>query len=149
MLNCEQMNESLSGYLDDELTQQQHQQIDLHLQACESCSGLLNQMRELCGAVGQSGTSQTLDDQHWQRIKNDAMSNQMQSVGWVLLGVYGLLVCGLAIWGSLMFLADGSIPIVVKLLCAALFLGMSLLFGAVLRQRMIVYKTDKYRKVKI
>lgn len=45
-MNCEQVEERLSAYLDDMLTLEERQEIAIHLQACRSCVALLDELRQ-------------------------------------------------------------------------------------------------------
>ena len=46
-ISDQHVGERLSGYLDGELTQQERQRIDLHLEACDECMKLLGELTEL------------------------------------------------------------------------------------------------------
>ncbi|MDA8745656.1 zf-HC2 domain-containing protein [Rubripirellula amarantea] len=145
MLTCESIGEALSGYLDDELTQQESQRVELHLRECEKCRSLLNQMQTLQQAVGKT-PAMSLDQQHWDRVHQDPIATATETAGWVLLAV--CLLPPLIV-GSVMFLADTGVSVLAKLIAIGSVSGLALLFYTVLRQRMLVSKTDKYRKVKI
>jgi len=45
-MGCERIEELLSPYLEDELTQEQKQTVDTHIHTCPSCAELLSLMRE-------------------------------------------------------------------------------------------------------
>ena len=46
-MNCEQMNDLLSAYLDGELTAQEEEQMHAHLEQCADCRALLEQLQTL------------------------------------------------------------------------------------------------------
>ncbi len=45
-MGCERIEELLSPYLEDELTQEQKQTVETHIHTCPSCAELLSLMRE-------------------------------------------------------------------------------------------------------
>jgi anti-sigma factor RsiW len=45
-MECERIEELLSPYLEDELTQEERQTVDNHLRTCASCAELLSLMRQ-------------------------------------------------------------------------------------------------------
>ena len=71
MNDTHHVEELLSGYLDGELTQQENQRIQLHLQECEHCTGLLKDLRELQTRMGASSLGTTAPD--WRETTNDAL----------------------------------------------------------------------------
>ncbi len=70
----------------------------------------------------------------------------VRGAGWMLL-IAGLLVAGAVFLFA--FLTDNSISLLYKVLMAAIYGGLGLLFVSVLRQRLIERKTDKYKDVEI
>ena len=45
-MKCQEIEVYLSGYLDQELTQQQEQKVRLHLETCSHCPEVLNRLEE-------------------------------------------------------------------------------------------------------
>jgi hypothetical protein len=139
------VNELLSGYLDDELTQQKWQLVSLHLETCSACSENLEGLRALRERMGQAQLGDTNKD-IWREMMDDTAVKLSRGTGWVLF-IGGLLaIAGIAI---VMFLTSSSISGVEKLLISAVYLGLGALFVSVLRQRLIERKTDKYKDVEI
>ncbi len=139
------VNELLSGYLDDELTQQKRQLVSLHLEACSACSENLEGLRALRERMGQAQLGDTNKD-IWREMMDDTAVKLSRGTGWFLF-IGGLLaIAGIAI---VMFLTSSSISGVEKLLISAVYLGLGALFVSVLRQRLIERKTDKYKDVEI
>jgi anti-sigma factor RsiW len=139
------VHESLSGYLDGELTQQQRQRVETHLEACASCSKDLEELAALRRRLGQAELS-TVGRDHWREAVGDAPARLSAGIGWLLL-VGGLLL--LAGYGIYEFVIDTTIGTAFKLIVAAVYLGLAGLFAAVLRQRLLERKTDKYKDVEI
>ena len=71
----------------------------------------------------------------------DNMVRSTSSTGWLLLTGGIVIVGGVAIFG---FFYTPGVPLMVKLIVGAIWLGLALLLVSVLRQRLIERKTDKY-----
>ena len=65
-------------------------------------------------------------------------------LGWSLIGGGLLLLYGYGIYD---FMTDSSEPIWVRLTLAGIGLGFLILFLHVLRQRLIAWKTDRYKDI--
>jgi predicted anti-sigma-YlaC factor YlaD len=145
MIPCQKISELLSGYLDNELTQGDQQRVQVHLKSCYDCRRELDDLGKLRGAVAKSLPRSELENPEWEKIMNDMPAGVSRGVGWILLiaGVVTLVV--LAVWE---FAIDDEISMAAKLGVAAVWFGLLFLFLSVLRQRLLSWKTDKYKNVK-
>jgi len=139
------VGELLSGYIDGELTQQQRQRVEVHCGGCKECNSNLSELRALRERVGRSGLSE-LGEDIWREQMDDTTVRATRGIGWLLF-IGGLLI--VAGYGIYEFVIDTSMTLGVKLLFAAIYGGMGVLFISVLRQRLIERKTDKYKDVEI
>ena len=139
------VNELLSGYLDGELTQQQRQRVDLHLDGCEECAANLKDLQELHQRIGKTVLGENNKD-IWREKMDDTAVQVTQGIGWLLFIGGMLFVAGVVI---VSFIMDPSISVFMKLVISAVYLGLGALFSSVLRQRLIERKTDKYKDVEI
>jgi hypothetical protein len=139
------VDEMLSGYLDGELTQQQKQRVDLHLEQCEACG---NNLRDLAALRERMGRARLVEDNsdRWRETMEDTTVKVSLGIGWLLV-IGGLLI--IAGVGLYHFVTDPSIGWGMKLMIGAPYVGMAALFVAVLRQRLVERKTDKYKNVEI
>ena len=149
MNDAEKMNEhvgeQLSGYMDGELTQQQRQRVELHLQGCEECTAMLQELSALRERMGQSRLSPAFEDK-WREVMDDPGVQASKGIGWLLLIGAGMIILGVII---VAFFSDSGISTAWKILISAFYLGLAALFVSVLRQRLIERKTDKYKDVEI
>ncbi len=146
MSNCEKINELVSGYLDDELTQGDHQRVDVHLRSCRGCRQMLDDMTKLRGAVARSQPRVRLEQEQWEKIMNDVPARASRGIGWILLVAGIVTLAGLGIWE---FAIDNDVPVPVKLAVGGVWFGLLFLFLSVLRQRLVSWKSDKYKDVQI
>lgn len=139
------VGEMLSGYIDGELTQQERQRVEVHCDGCEVCKGNLRELRALREKVGRSHLGE-LGEDIWREHMDDTTVRAARGIGWLLF-LGGLLI--IAGYGIYEFVIDTSMPLGIKLLFAAIYGGLGVLFFSVLRQRLIERKSDKYKDVEI
>jgi predicted anti-sigma-YlaC factor YlaD len=145
MLDCGQIDDRLSGYLDGELAQGDRQQVEVHLESCSKCHEAFEEMARLRDAVGRLPFDSMSQDE-WSKIMSDVTVRTSRGVGWFLY-VAGLMgLCGYAAYE---FAVDDAVPALIKSGIGALILGIVLLFVSVLRERLMARKTDKYEDVQI
>ncbi|WP_157980948.1 zf-HC2 domain-containing protein [Aliidiomarina shirensis] len=146
---CEAVQEQLSAYLDDELTQQEQQRIYLHVQQCPECSTLLQELESMRTDVKDAVLS-SIDTRDLPTILHDQPARWLGWIGWSLFALGVLLVGAFFAWELASELLIGTAtPWWFRLGIAGLYLGLAALFLSVLRQRIVARKTDKYKKVNL
>ena len=140
---CEHVAEKLSGFLDNELSQQESQRVSVHLNQCADCASTFKQLQKIQGAVSDTHYPD-LEQQKMQAILQDLTSRRMFDFAWFAMAT-GVLM--LVVFGVYHFWLDPSISLFEKLAISLIWGGGIGLFLTVLRQRLIISKTDKYSKV--
>jgi predicted anti-sigma-YlaC factor YlaD len=133
----------LSGHLDGELTQAEAQQVRIHMEDCESCRALFDQLK-LMREASMSTPFATPDDEQWDERPQAGASRLFRGTGWFFLMAWLAASLGLALW---CFITEPGDPLL-KLLVFSGALGIGLLFLSVLVDRLRSAKTDRYRRVK-
>ncbi len=143
---CAKTQELISGYLDHELTQQENQQVRVHLETCQECQAVYHDLKTIKTSMGKLEYPEC-EEQKMDKILQDPTANKISIVGWLLviiplaiLFIYHLYT---------IFTVGGFSLFSIKTIILLLEAGALLLFIGVLRQRLIARKTDKYRKVKL
>jgi anti-sigma factor (TIGR02949 family) len=145
VVDCQQIADMLSGYLDGELTQGDRQRVELHLESCADCRKSYEDMAALRQAVGRLSFGE-MSPQQWRKMMNDVTVRSSRGLGW-LLYVAGLVI--LVGFGAYEFVNDDTVPAIVKTGMVGVVIGLVLLFISVARQRLITRKTDRYKDVEI
>ena len=144
-MECNEAQVLISGYLDRELTQQDSQRVRNHLDTCEHCGKAHAELKllkeRMGGLVYPDADRETLA-----ALERDMLSRAGQWSGWLLIALGILVMTG---FGMYTFLSEPDTPGIIKFIYMALHLGLFILFIVVLRQRLMTYKNDKYRKVKL
>lgn len=145
MTHCQEIAELLSGYLDGELTQQNRQRVELHLEGCPACRKIYDEMAELQDSVGKLSFGEMSPEER-SSVMNDLTVRTSRSFGW-LFYIVGLLI--VIAYGGYQFATDDEVPALIKTGVAGIVIGALLLFSSVLRQRMVASRTDRYKDVQI
>ncbi len=140
---CAKIEVGLSGYLDGELTQQEAQQIEVHLDTCGNCRRILDELREVREAarrleIRQPGKSE------WMAMETHILQRVTRRVGWLILIVWTTMT---AAYGAFQYAMSPAEPLFHKILVFGLFLGIALLFFSVLMERIRESRTDRYKGV--
>lgn len=144
-LTCDQAATLISGYMDNELTQQQQQQLHLHVASCTNCRAELATLQDLREQLRQA-VPKSYDAQLMATFATDKPSRWAFLAGWLLILI---TLVPLLIYALFSFWADDAIPVLVKAISSGLGIGFLLLLGAVARQRWVAAKNDRYKKVQL
>ena len=139
------VGELLSGYIDEELTQQDRQRVRLHCEACDACRQELELLLSMREKVGTARLSD-IDEHVWRENMNDTTVKATRGIGWLVFIGGALLGLGFAVYE---ITTDSSLSTFEKIIIAGIYGGLLLLFVSVLRQRLIERKSDKYKDVEI
>lgn len=139
------IDELLSGYIDDELTQQDRQRVELLCQENDTVRKDLEELRALRARIRRTPLGE-LDADAWGERMNDTGVRASALIGWTLF-IGGLLLAAGVFVVSL--LLDDDFGILGKLIVVGVYGGLAGLLISVLRQRLIERKTDKYKNVRI
>ncbi len=146
MSKCEKINELLSGYIDNELVQSDHQLVEIHLRSCEYCQREYQDMKKLRDAVANSSVEMEFSTEQLEMIMNDLPAKGSRGLGWILLLSGLITLIGFGIW---QFAISDEPPWFIKTAICAVAFGILSLFISVLRQRLVALKTDRYQDVQI
>ena len=142
---CDRIGHLLSGLLDDELTQQDRQGAELHLESCPTCRTTLQELTRLRQEIGALDQPQPTARQ-WSRIMSVTTRRTSLALGWILGVVGAVILVGFAIW---QFSVDDTVPALIRIGALALALGALFLLVSVLLDRLAARKTDRYKDVEL
>jgi len=142
-MDCKETEVYLSGYLDNELTQQESQRVELHLETCLVCLQLLKELTTAQKATRSIELRQP-GKQEWQKMENTILENISRGFGWLILVIWSATTVGYAFF---QYAVTPTEPLFQKILVFGIFLGIALLFFSVLCQRIRESRTDRYKGV--
>jgi len=87
-------------------------------------------------------------EETWDRYWAGVYSRLERGLAWLLISIGTAVVLAIVGYAAIMkFLEDTSTPLAVKLGVGALLLGGAVLLVSVLREKIVMRKTDKYKEV--
>ena len=140
--DCQHYQPMMSGYLDGELGAEDRARLEAHLERCASCRPEFEQMKRLVSATA-SLRFESPPEEVWDAFLEGVYNRAERGVGWLVL-LAG--VVALAAYGIYQFVVEPWGPALTKVMVAAPFVGLAVLLVSVLRQRLLVAKTDRYSK---
>ena len=135
----------LTGYLDDELTQQDHQRVEQRMinePAYRAQFDDLNSLRTDIAGLDFQPNKTT----QWSELAPDVTSQTTRSLGWL---TYIISTLFLVVYGLYEFIIAETENALVKTAVLGIFLGLGLLLISVIKQRIVESKTDRYKDVQI
>lgn len=134
----------ISGYIDGELTQGDAQRVRLHLEGCEECRRLADDLGQLSN-VTMATEFRVPEDTQWDESPRGTVSKMFHNSSWIL----GLLwVAGLAAYLIWQVGTDAQSSRFEGLIALGLLVAFGLAFLSTLFDRLQTRKNDPYRKVK-
>lgn len=143
---CDEMAAMLSGYVDGELSDADRGRVEAHVGSCNDCRRELEDMRGLANVTAQAVSRLQAPppaDEVWDTFLDNVYNRIERRTGWIVF-VFG--VAALSLFGLYHFVVDPWASPTIKTMVALPGAGMLVLFGSVLRQRMVIARTDRYSR---
>ena len=135
----------LTGYLDNELTQQDRQRVEQRMvnepTYRKQFEDLTSLQTDIAGLDFQPNKTT-----QWSELAPDATSRTTRSLGWLSYIISTLFLVG---YGLYEFIIADTENALVKTAVLGIFLGLGLLLISVIKQRIVESKTDRYKDVQI
>lgn len=144
MNDCEKYHPMLVGLTDNELTPEEINDVNKHLNRCKKCRKEFDEMKEMSGKLGLPSFKEP-EDEVLEKLWKSPYSRFARNAGIVMvIGGYLALV-GYALYE---FMINKSEELFPKIAIAALVIGFLIILGSVIRERIKTSKVDKYKEVK-
>lgn len=137
--------ELISGYLDEELTQQEAQKMALMIEKKPEYKKIYDELVVMRHEI-QSLSLQDQELAHLDRLFKEPMSKTSRIIGFILVGFSALFI---VLFTLFKIFTHPELGLLEKVLVGAIGSGSILLLSSVLKQRFDTAKTDKYKRVKI
>jgi predicted anti-sigma-YlaC factor YlaD len=143
MMACERFKELMMASLDGEICDVERAELESHLAECADCRREYDEMRKLSELVGEIELPKPSQEdmmKYWPSV----YAKIERGAGW------GLVIIGAVIWvayGVYLFITDPGTGALTKLLVALPVVGVLMLLISVIRERMVVSRTERYKEV--
>ena len=146
-LNCDQSQILMMGLLDNELSREERSSLMAHVESCNKCLKKYDSFVQLKKDTGEMKLKK-LPEMYWDDYWTHVYNRIERGISWILVSIGAMLL--MAYGGYEMmheFYLDTSKPMIIKIGAAILTMGMIILFVSVLREKLMIRKVDKYRRV--
>jgi predicted anti-sigma-YlaC factor YlaD len=146
-MRCEKIRPYLSAYMDGEIDPDKKLEVEKHLADCETCRKEYQSFVKLKEVTDRMRFTDLSDDL-WAGYWKGIYRRIERGAGWIFLslGVVILLAFG-AYQFFKEFLADPNISLLAKIGVSTCVFGAIILLVSIIRERLFLYKTERYKKV--
>ncbi|NOX88399.1 MAG: zf-HC2 domain-containing protein [Calditrichaeota bacterium] len=146
-MNCEQARILLMGYLDGELDSEQEKELRRHLDTCPACRAEWESFKNL-----KEDTSnmkfKLLPEMYWDEYWEKVYNKIERGLGWIFFSIGAIILFGFGFYEMFRdFFMNPKEPLALKLGVGFLSIGLIVIFVSVLREKLMVRRVDKYRRV--
>ena len=140
---CGRFKELMMASLDGEISVKDRAELESHLALCAECRREFDELSELAELVGEIELPRPSQEdmmKYWPSV----YAKIERGTGW------GLLVIGAVVWvayGLYLFITDPTTGSMTKFLIALPVVGVLMLLISVVRERVNVSKTERYKEV--
>jgi len=146
-MKCEEIKPHLMAYLDGEIEQEKKGEIEKHLSECESCRKEYQsfvKLKEVTNKMRFADLSDELWAGYWKRIYRRIE----RGTGWILLSIGAIILLSFGVYQFFKeFLLDPYVSLIVKVGVSIFALGAIILLVSIIRERLFLFKTERYGEV--
>ena len=139
-MSCEYCRQLMSGYIDNELSVEQREQLEDHLLTCDACKRELEEfvaIKEHLTMIKFKEPSDAELARYWNSVYN----RLERGAGWLLFSLGAII---LLCYGAFKLIEE--IALLLKIGVISLIFGSVALFVSLVRERLTLRKTDKYSR---
>ncbi|MCK4224948.1 MAG: zf-HC2 domain-containing protein [candidate division Zixibacteria bacterium] len=146
-MKCEEIRPYLMAYLDGEIEHHKKSEIEKHLSECESCRKEYQSFVKLKEVTNNMRLAD-LSDELWASYWKGIYRRIERGAGWIFLSIGAIILLSFGAYQFFKeFFADPNISLIVKVGVSTLSLGIIILLVSIIRERLFLFKTNRYREV--
>ncbi len=146
-MKCEEIKPYLMAYLDGEIEHEKKLEIEKHLTECENCRKEYQSFVKLKEVTDKMKLAD-LSDQLWAGYWKGIYRRIERGAGWMFLSIGAIILLAFGAYQFFKeFLADPNISLIIKVGVSTLSLGIIILLVSIIRERLFLFKTSRYREV--
>jgi len=147
-MSCENYNDLMMGYLDNELDDAQRTEFEEHIKTCPQCTAELEDFKKLKQVTDSVNFTEPADEL-WDRYWSGVYNRLERGIGWIMMSVGGIaLVIYLGFKGVEELIKDPNVELTLKIMILAFLAGVAILFVSVLKERIFFFKKDRYKDIR-
>jgi predicted anti-sigma-YlaC factor YlaD len=146
-MKCEQIRPYLSAYLDGEIEQDKKLEIEKHLSECENCRDEYQSFAKLKEVTDRMKFAD-LSDQLWAGYWKGIYRQIERGAGWIFLSIGAIILLAFGVYQFFKeFLFDPNVTLIVKIGVSTCAFGAVVLLVSIIRERLFLFKTERYKEV--
>lgn len=143
----DKLKELLTAYVDNELDQESRREMEKRLAESEDLRRELEAMKKVKSLTSRMQLIQP-EEEVWNMYWNQVYNRIERGVGWILLSVGAIILLSFGAFHFVKdFLLDPEPPLIMKIGVSAAILGVIILLVSVLRERLFIRKTERYKEI--
>lgn len=145
-ISCENIKFKIMAFIDNELPESDINFVKNHLEQCIDCRNKydsLTKVKEITGEMKFKKLPEMYWDEYWSHVYNKIE----RGIGWIFISVGAIIVLSFALWYAFDSLVNMPMSSFLKIGIFILSAGVVVLIVSVLREKLMIKKIDKYRKV--
>jgi predicted anti-sigma-YlaC factor YlaD len=145
--NCEQYQILLMQYVDQEISPENKQKLEDHLNECSSCREELEKFIKIKG-VNSTMKNKLLPDMAWDEYWRHLYNRMERGISWIFISIGAIILLGIAVYSFIIgILNESHMTLLEKIGILALAFGFVVLFVSVVREKLMTSKHDKYKEI--
>ncbi len=146
-MKCEEMKPYLMSHLDGEIDPEKKSEVEKHLSECESCRKEYQSFLKLKQETDKMKIAD-LSDELWKGYWKGIYRRVERGAGWIFLSIGAIM---LLLFGAYQFfkelLANPNVSLIAKIGVSTLTFGVIVLLVSIIRERLFLFKTERYKEV--
>jgi len=146
-MKCEEIKPYLMSHLDGEIEPEKKKEIERHLTECESCRKEYQSFVKLKEETDKMKLAD-LSDQLWKGYWKGIYRRLERGAGWIFVSIGAIILLSFGVYQFFKeFLADPNVPLILKIGVSTLAFGVIVLLVSIVRERLFLFKTERYGEV--
>ncbi len=146
-MKCEEARILMMGYLDGELSAEDKKEFLEHLNTCQNCQQewqSFNQLKEETSKMRFKALPEMYWDDYWEKVYNRIE----RGIGWIFFSIGAIILLAFMGYEFLQdFFMNSREPLILKIGVGFFVLGFIIIFVSVVREKLMVRRHDKYRRI--
>lgn len=143
----DRLKELLTAYADGELDEEGRREVEKRLAESENLRRELESLQKMKSLTSHMQLAQP-EEEVWNMYWNQVYNRIERGIGWILLSVGAIILLSFGAFHFVQdFLFDPEPPLIIKIGVSTATLGVIILLVSVLRERLFIRKTERYKEI--
>lgn len=146
-MDCQDIKTYLMAYIDGEVDAQKKSEIEKHLSGCEKCMKEYRSFLKLKEVTDKMKFAD-LSDELWAGYWKGIYRRVERGAGWIFLSIGAIILLAFGLFQFFKeFFTDPNVSLIVKIGVSTFSLGVIILLVSIIRERLFLFRTERYREV--